>query len=685
MNALCSVLVAVLGIGAGMEPLVLENGSPQPVAYQFHHGFDAGKGEPWTAPQTLPTGARRTVLSPVVIVIRYQHGADWTKASLEPGKLFSFRRNSQGQTELNLCGALPPAADLREVKVLAVADIEYRNRFPQWQDRVKRLVASASRVYESEFRIRFRVVDCKPWEFNARYQQSDDEKLVSLQKIELGQADLMIAFIRSVADPGGGAVLGWALRLSEYVVVADSWPELAYVLPLAHREEIWKIPDFGSTVVLVHELCHTLGGFHVDNIDSIMCPQPYKAVPPRIQFDDFNRQVLLATRNVDFRQGAISVPHDAALQIRELYLQHRLLSEPAEWDPISSAFGYRWKLATLSQNRPLANQMAYRAATWWRPATAPEHSVGYLGSAGASPNATELARSVAGSSRLAPQAAPAKPQFTSLSNDPVQLRYRFASGDRFSIRSESKSLGEAVTPEGKRVQGGSVALEIQYVVKELNANGNALIAATVTRATVRNARTGRAEFDSVRDLETREARFVPFSVMINRPVTMAVSPAGRIVEAQVRSLTDEIQLRGGDLAQRYAAPALDRALCNNFFRLPETSIKSGDRYDCGASSTRLPDGGVARTPMSLRLSAVSGDKKLALLDVEPGTSFQLPGKGQPKTALEHAEVSGWTLFDIQRGVPLELFRRATWSGTLVQGLQSVKINEVTDTRCVWNR
>ncbi len=379
--ALAVVLVVSAGLAGATEPIVLENASPQPFVYHFHNGFQRDKEVPWTAPLTIPTGERRTVAAPVPLVIGFHDGAEWRSFTLQPGNAYRFHLNAQGGAGLYFAGPVPAPEVVREIRVLAVADNEYRNRFPEWEPRVRGLIASASRCYEQEFGIRFTVVDCKPWKFNARYQRTLEEKLASMQRIDLGSAEMMVAFIRAVHPIGGATAIGWGMRLSPYALVTDSWPELADIIPLAYREKIWREPGFGSTVTLVHELGHALGAFHLASADSIMYPNPVKMIPPRIQFDDVTRRVIRASRNSNLRLGPESISRQAALEIRDLYRRYRLPSEPVDGDPISGAYRDGATRAQAANQPDLAAQLNRRADTWWREGTPVGHTVGYPGSA----------------------------------------------------------------------------------------------------------------------------------------------------------------------------------------------------------------------------------------------------------------------------------------------------------------
>lgn len=375
-----AVAVGLQTAGA-TEPLVLENASAQPFVYYFHHGFQKNQEVPWTSPVTIPAGERRTVGSAVPLVIGFRHGWEWKSFALKPGCMYRVRADGEGRSMLYFAGEAQALPLVREIKVLAVADSEYRVRFPEWQERVRGLIAAASRCYECEFGIRFAVVDCKAWNFNTRYERSIQAQLVGLQEVELGPADLMVAFVRCMNPMGKGSAIGWGMRLSPYALVTDSWPELADIIPLAYREKIWKEPGFGSTVTLVHELGHTLGAFHLADVNSIMYPNPVKMIPPRIQFDDVTRQVIQAMRGTDLRQGPIHVPRATALKIRELYKAHRLVSEPPDGDPISSAFLDRARQAQASRDPGMAAHMSLRAENWWREG-GKGHTVGYASGAG---------------------------------------------------------------------------------------------------------------------------------------------------------------------------------------------------------------------------------------------------------------------------------------------------------------
>lgn len=381
MQAIWLVLAAALHAPGATEPIVLENASPESFVYYFHHGFRKDQEIPWTASLAVPAGERRTIAAPVPLVIGFHDRADWKSFTVMPGNRYRIRRDEQGRPMLYLSGPAEPLSVWREINVLAVADAEYRVRFPEWQDRVRGLIETASRCYECEFGIRFRPVAFKAWDFNSRRYRSMDAKLASLGQIDLGQAELMVAFIRSVQDVGGGTAIGWGQRLSQYALVTDSWPELAEIIPLAFREKIWREPGFGSTVTLVHELGHTLGGFHLANLDSIMFPNPSKTIPPRIQFDEVTRRVIHATRSVDFRRGPDSLPRELALRVRELYRSNRVAWEPADGDPITGAYRDRASLAELTQNQSLAIEMKERAETWWRVSGAARQAVSYPGGA----------------------------------------------------------------------------------------------------------------------------------------------------------------------------------------------------------------------------------------------------------------------------------------------------------------
>ena len=565
--------------------------------------------------------------------------------TLPPGNCFRFVLDGQERGGLVLADAPSvPAPKLREIKVLAVADIEYRNRFPDWQERVKGLVGAASRYYESEFGLRFTVLACKPWEFNARYQPSMEEKLVSLQKIELGQADLLIAFVRSVQHRENGAAIGWGFWLCEYMLVTDLWPELvdgAQLMPLVCRQ-ILKKPGFGSTMTLIHELGHLFGAFHVDNAESIMYFSTMKIVPPRIQFDDVNRQVILATRDVDFRVAPEGLPRASALKIRDLYRAHHVRTEPADLDPITTAYRYRAMLALISQNRPLANRLALQSAAWWRGAEAPPPVVrDHRRDAMATKDIDRM-------DSLLVSVAAAKLALSSSSTEPVLLRYRFRAGENFQFATEARSRVEVLAgPTAGRILIATTRAYGEADVKAVSAEGNADLVLTVARAVVTGA-DGRS-IDVGRDGAAGQPALVPLAAMINHSFAVTITPTGRVLRSGMRALAEEVRRRGGELALRHLGPALESIVSNAFLRLPEDPLKSGDAFDPGDHRARLPDGREVRTAMSCRLSGVAADRKMAMLDLTSRTTYPTPGDSAAKVALDQAAVNGWFLFDLEKG------------------------------------
>jgi len=350
-----------------IEPFVIENQSSQPFSYQFHFGYEAKNVAPWTTTETIPSGDRHTISTPVPLMIRFREGDDWKNYKLSPGRFFRFQSDSNNHGDLVLASTvIKPPQILREIKVLAVADTEYREHFPDWQERIRGIISGASRHFENEFAIRFTLTAFQSWEFNARTQPKPDDKIASLQKIDLGTSELLIAFIRCIHEDKNQTVHGWTCPLAKYIIVTDAWPELAYIIPLAHREAIWRQPGFGATVTLVHELGHAFGAFHLDNQNSIMNKLPSKIVPPRIEFDDVSRQVILLARDVDFSHSPDSLSIEAARNIRNLYREHRHPSEPIDADPVTIAYRNLAASALLSGNRTLEKTMADRAANWWR-------------------------------------------------------------------------------------------------------------------------------------------------------------------------------------------------------------------------------------------------------------------------------------------------------------------------------
>ena len=72
----------------------------------------------------------------------------------------------------------------------AVAGLEYRLYYQDWKDRMRSIVAGASRHMEANLGLRFIVAETRPWEYKgARSPKNPDETIEQLLRIDPGKCD----------------------------------------------------------------------------------------------------------------------------------------------------------------------------------------------------------------------------------------------------------------------------------------------------------------------------------------------------------------------------------------------------------------------------------------------------------------------------------------------------------------
>jgi hypothetical protein len=120
----------------------------------------------------------------------------------------------------------PGRLKMRVVTVVAVADKSYRKRFPQWQERIAEIVATASTYYEDVFSLRLKLVACEAWPLEAIRLGDYREALGQLRRRNPADAELVVGWLGVVQAapqvPGYHTyTYGWSKPLDGHILVCD--------------------------------------------------------------------------------------------------------------------------------------------------------------------------------------------------------------------------------------------------------------------------------------------------------------------------------------------------------------------------------------------------------------------------------------------------------------------------------
>jgi hypothetical protein len=211
--------------------------------------------------------------------------------------------------------------ELRELTVLAVADATYRRKYPNWKQRIAGIITVASAYYEHDFSLRLKLVDCKPWQYEAARLGDHNKAFEALITTDASNAEIEIGWIGVVLEAPTAQdkyIHAMSFSFGQHILIADRDANAMF-----------------SVRQLINRLAVIFGAFAVADNTSIM----HKELGAGdIKFDDLTRQVILLSRDCDLRQGVKGLKPENARQIQQLYRKNNQFDSPDD-DPITR--GYR--------------------------------------------------------------------------------------------------------------------------------------------------------------------------------------------------------------------------------------------------------------------------------------------------------------------------------------------------------
>lgn len=211
---------------------------------------------------------------------------------------------------------------------------------PTWQTDIKKRFEFSNEVFEKTFGIHFSIVDYIKWEPEDETRETDllMEELKSY--VPLGPDEIVVGF-HQMSRPFSKNVMvdsdtvGSAQFFNGYVIL---------------RDPFGKFNPNQKRAVLVHELGHLFGAVHVAEENAIMLAS--LAARPANMFDEENKEIINATKGVDFTKGLDSLSDDAVDTLIRVY--ERLIHK----NPMSDFY---YHLGKFYERR---NQPAKAVATW---------------------------------------------------------------------------------------------------------------------------------------------------------------------------------------------------------------------------------------------------------------------------------------------------------------------------------
>ncbi|MCU0870952.1 MAG: hypothetical protein MUE50_01265 [Pirellulaceae bacterium] len=212
-----------------------------------------------------------------------------------------------------------------------------------WENRIRGIIGNASPYFEQAFGISVQLTECRVWPYNWRDTAAADSVIPELWKISPGEADVVIGFVAFRGQIK--AIEGETVYFSQHLVVSDANDY--------HPNR--------AVQVLVHELAHVFGAFHVNDRTSVM-QLTIDDIPiqldshkkPVLSFGRIPTLVIKLTFDVDLHQGIESLNDDVKSTLQQFYQLYGHRKDQAESDPVTSAYIYLARRAEMAGDKERA-------------------------------------------------------------------------------------------------------------------------------------------------------------------------------------------------------------------------------------------------------------------------------------------------------------------------------------------
>ncbi len=200
------------------------------------------------------------------------------------------------------------AVAVRSLRVGFASTPSYESQ-RDWKDKITRRLAYASKIFETQFRLRFEPAQFSAWPV-AEGEQELNFLIEDLRsRFPLGAVDVVIGLTRLEEAAS-------AAQLQDLHALGRSRPFSGYLVLRTPPEKMLKIQE---ETVLAHELGHLFGAIHSSDPASIMSPVVDRQIPT--SFDAENREIVLQTRDVDFKRGTEAFDQKAIQVLLASYLK----------------------------------------------------------------------------------------------------------------------------------------------------------------------------------------------------------------------------------------------------------------------------------------------------------------------------------------------------------------------------
>lgn len=197
---------------------------------------------------------------------------------------------------------------MRELRVTVAVTKGFQS-LPDWKSNFERRVAYATRIFETEFKLKIKIRNYVGWEPSSETASIENllEELRGAVPSEGSDLVIGLAHFSQIPDDA---------NMRDLHNLGQARPFTGHLVIRYPANKLYRVQE---DTVLVHELGHVFGAIHTGDRNGIMAPVVDRQLPSK--FEAVNREIIKMTRTLDFQKGAESLPRPVLEMLLQSYIK----------------------------------------------------------------------------------------------------------------------------------------------------------------------------------------------------------------------------------------------------------------------------------------------------------------------------------------------------------------------------
>ncbi len=261
------------------------------------------------------------------------------------------------------------------------------------------------------------------------------------------------------------------------------------------------------------------------------------------------------------------------------------------------------------------------------------------------------------------------PVFGSTTRESILLRYKLKRDQIMKIVDDTNTDIQMSMGTEKMNMGEHIHIEAKARVTEVDEKGNISMLVKITRLTLKMTGIIEVEFDSEKP-ENANPHFKAVTAMIGVGIPCKISPVGELLETDLEPLRLAALRANSAALMKAFDESASKMFEGTFIQLSKDPVSAGQIYEAGTIVS-----GPLKAYVSYKIESVDSDKRKAIMSpivVLDGVANTIPDPESGAT-ITNQEVSGWLLFDVEKGFVSDGQISARQTGEFVANGQTIRI------------